>query len=69
MVEALKGQSGWLNLQRLAIDSFDKEEYLLFSAFTNSGKSLDQETCERLFHCSATVEALEGVPEDTQRTG
>lgn len=66
MVEALKGQSGWLNLQRLAIDSFDKEEYLLFSAFTDSGKSLDQETCERLFHCSATVEALEGVPEDAK---
>lgn len=66
MVEALKGQSGWLNLQSLAIDSFDKEEYLLFSAFTDSGKSLDQETCERLFHCPATVEALEGVPEDAK---
>ena len=57
MVEAIKGQSGWLTLQHLAIDSFDTEEHLLFSAFTDSGKSLDQETCERLFHCSATVEA------------
>ena len=66
VVEVLKGQSGWLNLQRLAIDSFDKEEYLLFSAFTDSGKSLDQETCERLFHCSATVEALDGLPEDAK---
>jgi hypothetical protein len=64
MVEAIKGQTGWLNLQRLVIDSFDKEEYLLFSAFTDSGKSLDQETCERLFHCSATVERLDGVPDD-----
>ena len=31
MVEAIKGQSGWLTLQHLAIDSFD-EDYLLFSA-------------------------------------
>lgn len=64
LVEALKNQSGWLTLQHLAIDSFEKEEYLLFSAFTDSGKSLDQETCERLFNCSATVDPLEGLPED-----
>jgi hypothetical protein len=61
MVEAVKGQAGWLTLQHLAIESFDREEYLLFSAFTDSGKSLDQETCERLFHCSATVEPLDGL--------
>jgi hypothetical protein len=64
MVEAIKGQSGWLSLQHLAIDSFDKEEYLLFSAFTDSGKSLDQETCERLFNCMATAEPLDALPED-----
>jgi hypothetical protein len=66
MVEAIKGQSGWLTLQRLAIDSFEREEHLLFSAFTDSGKSLDQETCERLFHCSATVEPLDGLPEEAK---
>jgi hypothetical protein len=66
MVDALKGQGGWLSLQQLAIDSFEKEEHLLFSAFTDSGKSLDQETCERLFNCSATVELLNGLPDDAQ---
>lgn len=66
MVEALAGQSGWLTLQHLAIDSFDKEEYLLFSAFTDAGKSLDQETCERLFHCTATVEPLPGLTDEAQ---
>jgi len=66
MVETLKGQSGWLNLQRLAIDSFDREEHLLFSAFTESGKSLDQETCERLFHCSGTVEPVDAIPDDAR---
>lgn len=57
MIEQLKGQTGWLVLQRLVIDSFDREEYLLFSAFTDDGKNLDQESCEKLFHCSGTVVA------------
>src|SRR5262249_10263964 len=56
MVETLKGQAGWLTLQQLTIDSFDREEHLLFSAITDAGKSLDQETCERLFNCEAAVE-------------
>lgn len=64
MVEALLGQSGWLTLQHVAVDAFDREDYLLFSAFTDSGKSLDQETCERMFHCSATVERTDLLPHD-----
>ena len=51
MVEAQKGQSGWLALQHLVIESFDKEDYLLFSAVSDAGRSLDQETCERFFAC------------------
>jgi len=66
MVEALKGQAGWLTLQHVGIDSFDREDYLLFSAFSDSAKSLDQETCERLFLCPATVERLDGLPEDAK---
>lgn len=57
MVEAIKGQSGWLTLQHLTIDSFDREELLLFSSINDSGKSLDQETCERLFHCAGMTDA------------
>lgn len=51
VIEELKGRSGWLFLQFLTIDSFDREEYLLFSGFDESGRSLDQETMEKLFHC------------------
>ena len=61
-VEALKGMRGWLLLQRLAIDSFEREEYLLFSAFDDVGRSLDQETCERLFRCEASVHSAEACP-------
>jgi superfamily II DNA or RNA helicase len=49
VVEALRGRSGWLHLQRLRIDSFEREEQLLFSAFDDEGRDLDQETCEKLF--------------------
>jgi hypothetical protein len=55
VVENLKGKSGTLVLERLVIDSFDREEYLLFSGSTEDAKSLDQETCEKLFHCDAGV--------------
>jgi hypothetical protein len=49
VVDALKGKSGWLHLQHLRIDSIDREESLLFSAFDDSGADLDQETCLKLF--------------------
>jgi hypothetical protein len=55
VVERLKGQSGWLTLQRLFIDSCDREEYLLFSALTDSGQPLDPETSEKLFSCPGRV--------------
>jgi superfamily II DNA/RNA helicase len=66
MVEALKGRSGWLTLQHLVIDSFDREEHLLFSAVDGAGMSLDQETCERLFHCKADVSPDDGPPPEVR---
>lgn len=56
LVEALKGKSGYLRLNRLKIESYEEEEYLLFSAFDDAGQSLDQETCEKLFNCGGYVE-------------
>jgi superfamily II DNA or RNA helicase len=53
VVEALKGRSGWLHLQHLRIDSFEREEFLLFSAFDDSGADVDQETCLKLFSIGA----------------
>lgn len=74
-VEALKGRSGWLLLQRLVIESLQTEEYLLFSAFDDSGRSLDQEICEKLFRCAGSVrptalpssEVAERLAGDAQR--
>ncbi len=55
LVEQLRGQSGVLTLQKLTVDSFEKQEYLLFSAMTDQGKSLDQETCEKLMDTVAST--------------
>ena len=62
VVEGLQGKSGWLILQRLAIDSFEREDHLLFTAFDDSGRMLDQETCEKLFNCDGQVLGPLDVP-------
>jgi len=74
VVEDLKGKSGTLILSRLTINSFDQEEYLLFNAVTDDGKTLDQETCEKLFNCEAvtapaelTTEQLTQLEKETER--
>jgi superfamily II DNA or RNA helicase len=66
LVEALKGRSGWLHLQRLVIDSFEREEYLLFSGVDDEGRSIDQEAMEKMFHCEAKAEPLPSVPSDVE---
>ena len=57
MVDALRGKSGVLTLEKLTVDSYERQEYLLFSAITSLGESLDQEVCEKLMSCTAEVES------------
>ena len=65
MVEALRGQRGYLLLQKLSVDSFERQDYLLFSALSTQGNSLDQESCEKLMTCPATVHApVAALPTD-----
>jgi hypothetical protein len=63
VIEALRGKGGFLTLTRLVIDSYEREEYLLFSGFGENGASLDQETMEKLFGCAGRVEGGEGIRE------
>ena len=64
VIEALRGQSGYLTLTRLAIDSFEREEHLLFSGFSSDGRPLDPETIEKLFECSAQVQASDTLSDE-----
>lgn len=63
VVEALRGKSGHLVLTRLQIESYEREEYLLFSGFDDDGATLDQETMEKLFGCSGLVDAPTAIPD------
>lgn len=67
VVENIKGKSGWLILKRLVIDSFEREEYLLFSAFDDDGKALGQETCQKLFNCHGQKIKEISMPESVKR--
>jgi ERCC4-related helicase len=55
VVEALRGQEGWLRLDRLVVECFEREEYCLLSGFTDAGASLDQEQLEKMFLCDGRV--------------
>ena len=62
-VEALRGKRGYLTLTRLVIDSYEREEHLLFSGFYEGGNSLDQETMEKLFGCEGKANVGGLIPE------
>lgn len=66
-VEALKGKRGYLTLTLLIIDSFDREEYLLFSAIDEQGMTVEQETCEKLFNCMASSLVAADMPQAAVR--
>lgn len=62
MVEALRGRTGYLTLVRLTIESFESEDHLLFSGFDDDGRSLDQETMEKMFACAGELEPASAAP-------
>jgi len=63
VVEGLRGKAGHLILTRLQVDSYEREEYLLFSGFDDDGATLDQETMEKLFGCTGHVDAPTVIPD------
>ncbi len=65
VVEALRGKGGYLCLTRLVVETYEPEEYLLFSGFDDDGHTLEQETIEKLFLCESRILDDIAVPEDT----
>ncbi len=53
------GKSGLLRLTKLTIRSFEKEDYLVFSAITNTGEALDTEQCSKLFLIPAQISDIQ----------
>ncbi|MBL1376471.1 SNF2-related protein [Zobellella iuensis] len=65
-LETLHGQAGWLELNQLQLSSFQNEEHLVFTAFTDQGHMLDAEQCADLFLLNARPLPLaEAMPPDS----
>ncbi len=58
------GKSGWLQLSRLRIKSFQEEDYLIGSAITDDGQVLDPEVIPRFFSLPAESSGKIDLPED-----
>ena len=61
VLEQLAGVQGWLQLNLLELDSFQREEHLVFTAQTDDGQVIDQETCEKLFQIMAESTPIPGT--------
>jgi adenine-specific DNA-methyltransferase len=60
------GESGWLSLGLLTVESVTTEEFLVLAAQTDAGQPLDPEWCRRLLRLEATdAGGAEGPPEVT----
>ena len=60
----LQGQQGYLIMAQLSVTSVDEEQYTLFSAITDSGKTLTQDDCEKLFLNGGKESMGEDVPQN-----
>lgn len=64
--EYLHGESGWMILSKLSVSSLEEEQYSLFTAKTNNGRTLSQEECEKLFLNGGTETVCDGIEEKTK---
>ncbi len=56
ILEPVRGQSGWLTLSCLTVESLDQaEDHLLFATVTDMGQALDEETARRLLTLPASI--------------
>jgi superfamily II DNA/RNA helicase len=53
-LEKFIGQSGWLRLSHIEIDSFESEDYLVAACITEQGEIIDTEIAQRLFSINAS---------------
>ena len=48
LLEKLVGKSGWMRVEKLSIDSFEQEDHLLLSCFTDDGEEVYSDVAERM---------------------
>lgn len=69
LLEMIVGQSGWMRVQRVSIDSFEQEDHLLLACYTDSGEDVFPEIAERMLmlpaEVSGSVEVDQAVIQNT----
>ena len=64
ILKGFVGKSGMLRLTKITVESFETEDYLIFSGATDGKEALDAEQCSRLFSLPATVSELKDFGHD-----
>ena len=62
------GQSGWLQVSHLEINSFEFEDFLITACITDNGETIDNEIAQRFFSIQATEGQSLYAPEDIKKT-
>jgi len=57
VLKPLLGRSGWLELSKLTVESFDTEDFLIFAGRTDDEQVLDDDVCRKLFSLPANVDS------------
>lgn len=58
LIHQLVGQSGWLTVEQLTIDSFEKEDILLHACVTDKGESIPPDIAEYMLRLPGTESTL-----------
>ncbi len=67
VIERLRGKSGWIALHLLQVQSFEPEEYLIWTGLTEAGKTIDPDICEKFFLLRAASSRLKEIPPEVKR--
>lgn len=62
LLEPLVGQSGWMRVEKLSIDSFEQEDHLLIACRTAQGESVFEDVAERMLLLPADAKELATIP-------
>ena len=64
LLEPYIGNSGWLQVNKLTVESFEHEDYLLIACLAEDGTVIEPDVAERLFSLSAQVGAEVSISEE-----
>ncbi|MFC1492884.1 SNF2-related protein [candidate division KSB1 bacterium] len=58
ILEPLIGQSGWMEVSKLTVESLKVDEFLVFAALSDSGQRIDEEICTKLMQLDGNMSEL-----------